>query len=281
MVSAYVLSLREGIEAALVLGIVLSMLRQMSRLDLAAPVWLGAGSAAILSLITAVLLTIFGLELKDPGEAIFEISTMLLAAGILTWMIFWMSRRARQVKQELESGVQKASEAGKWSLFGLAFLAVLREGVELALFLTAAAISSGERQTLIGALFGLATAGLLGWVLFASTVRLDLKRFFQITGILLIFFAAGLVAHSLQVFNELGWIPAGIQHVWNLNPILNDQSAVGQVLATLFGYNGSPSLTEVLAYLIYFGVVGLGLWWTGSKSVRGIQNGLKTKSNVR
>jgi len=163
----------------------------------------------------------------------------------------------------------------------LAFLAVLREGVELALFLTAAAISSGERQTLIGALFGLATAGLLGWVLFASTVRLDLKRFFQITGILLIFFAAGLVAHSLQVFNELGWIPAGIQHVWNLNPILNDQSAVGQVLATLFGYNGSPSLTEVLAYLIYFGVVGLGLWWTGSKSVRGIQNGLKTKSNVR
>jgi high-affinity iron transporter len=281
LVSAYVLSLREGIEAALVLGIVLSMLRQMSRLDLAAPVWLGAGSAAILSLITAVLLTIFGLELKDPGEAIFEISTMLLAAGILTWMIFWMSRRARQVKQELESGVQKASEAGKWSLFGLAFLAVLREGVELALFLTAAAISSGERQTLIGALFGLATAGLLGWVLFASTVRLDLKRFFQITGILLIFFAAGLVAHSLQVFNELGWIPAGIQHVWNLNPILNDQSAVGQVLATLFGYNGSPSLTEVLAYLIYFGVVGLGLWWTGSKSVRGIQNGLKTKSNVR
>ena len=144
MVSAFVLSLREGIEAALVLGIVLSMLRQMSRLDLAAPVWLGAGSAAILSLITAVLLTIFGLELKDPGEAIFEISTMLLAAGILTWMIFWMSRRARQVKQELESGVQKASEAGKWSLFGLAFLAVLREGVELALFLTAAAISSGE-----------------------------------------------------------------------------------------------------------------------------------------
>jgi high-affinity iron transporter len=281
LVSAFVLSLREGIEAALVLGIVLSMLRQMSRLDLAAPVWLGAGSAAILSLITAVLLTIFGLELKDPGEAIFEISTMLLAAGILTWMIFWMSRRARQVKQELESGVQKASEAGKWSLFGLAFLAVLREGVELALFLTAAAISSGERQTLIGALFGLATAGLLGWVLFASTVRLDLKRFFQITGILLIFFAAGLVAHSLQVFNELGWIPAGIQHVWNLNPILNDQSAVGQVLATLFGYNGSPSLTEVLAYLIYFGVVGLGLWWTGSKSVRGIQNGLKTKSNVR
>jgi high-affinity iron transporter len=283
LLSAYILSLREGIEAALVLGIVLGALRQMRRPELNASIWLGAGSAAFLSLLTAVLLTIFGLELKDPAEAIFEISTMLLAAGILTWMIFWMSQRARHLKDDLASGVLKASQTGKWSLFGLAFLAVLREGVELALFLTAAAISSGERQTILGALSGLASAGLLGWFLFTTTARLNLKRFFQITGILLVFFAAGLVAHSLQEFNEFGWIPAGIQHVWNLNPILNDQSPLGQVLATLFGYNGSPSLTEVLAYAIYFTVVILGLQWMGSKygqtaARHGLKNGPQQQS---
>ena len=271
MLSSYILSLREGLEAAMILGIVLGVLRQMDRLDLSGPVWFGAGSAALLSLVTAVLLTGLGLELKDPAEAIFEAITMLLAAALLTWMIFWMSQRARHLKNDLEAGIQKAFQAGKWSLFGLAFLAVLREGVELALFLTAAAFSSGARQMVLGSLFGLGTAGLLGWSLFATSVRLNLRRFFQVTGILLIFFAAGLVAHSLHEFNLLGWVPPVIEHVWNLNPILDEQSTLGQVLGTLFGYNGSPSLTEVLAYAFYFGVVGLGLQWAGSKSAQAAQ----------
>ena len=266
MLSSYILSLREGLEAALILGIVLGALRQMHRLDLFTPVWFGAGSATLLSLVTAALLTHLGLELKDPGEAIFEAITMLLAAGILTWMILWMSQRARHLKNDLESGVQKASQTGKWSLFGLAFLAVLREGVELALFLTAAAFSSSARQMVLGTLFGLGTAALFGCFLFATTLRLDLRRFFLVTGILLVFFAAGLVSRSLHEFNELGWVPTIIEQVWNLNPFLNDQSTLGQVLATLFGYNGSPSLTEVLAYVTYFGIVMLGLQRAGSKS---------------
>ena len=102
MLSSYILSLREGIEAALIIGIVLSALRQMHRQNLASAIWAGAGSAALLSLLTAILLTRLGLELKDPAEAIFEGITMLLAAGILTWMIFWMSQRARNMKAELE-----------------------------------------------------------------------------------------------------------------------------------------------------------------------------------
>jgi len=271
LLSSYILSLREGLEAALILGIVLGALRQTHRLDLSPSVWLGAGSAALISLVTAILLTRLGLELKDPAEAIFEAITMLLAAAILTWMVFWMSQRARNLKRDLESGVQKASQTGKWSLFGLAFLAVLREGVELALFLTAAVFSSGTRQAVLGAFFGLGTSAFLGWFLFATTLRLDLKRFFQITGILLIFFAAGLVAHSFHALNELGWIPPVIEHIWNLNPLLNDQSTLGQLLAALFGYNGSPSLTEVLAYALYFGVVALGLQWAGSRSSQAAQ----------
>jgi high-affinity iron transporter len=136
--------------------------------------------------------------------------------------------------------------------------------VELALFLAAAAFSSSAPQTAPGALFGLGTAALLGWILFASTLRLNLRRFFQVTGVLLIFFAAGLVAHSLHEFNVLGWVPSVIEHIWNLTRILNDQSTFGQVLAALFGYNASPSLTEVLAYAGYFGIV-LGSLWVGQR----------------
>jgi high-affinity iron transporter len=271
MLPSYILSLREGLEASLIIGIVLGALRQMDRRDLAASVWFGAGIAALVSLTTAILLIRLGLELKDPGEAIFEAITMLLAAGILTWMIFWMSQRARNLKNTLEAGVQRASQTGKWSLFGLAFVAVLREGVELALFLTAAVFTSNAHLTLLGALLGLGTTVLLGWSLFATTVRLDLRRFFQVTGLLLILFAAGLVAHSIHEFNELGWIPSVTEHVWNLNPILSDQSTFGQVLAALFGYNGDPSLTEVLAYALYFGVVLLGLRRAGTRSAPAAQ----------
>jgi high-affinity iron transporter len=265
MLSSYILSLREGLEAALIIGIVLGALRQTRRRDLAAFVWLGAGSAALLSLLTAVLLTRLGLELKDPGEAIFEGLTMLLAAGILTWMIFWMSQRARNLKASLESGVQRASQAGKWSLFGLAFVAVLREGIELALFLTASVFSSSAQQTLLGASLGLGTAILLGWSLFATTVRLDLRRFFAVTGFLLILFAAGLVARGVYELNIAGWIPSVIGHVWNTGSILSEKSVAGEILSALFGYNPSPSLTEALAYALYCGTVLLGLRWAGKR----------------
>jgi high-affinity iron transporter len=261
MFPAYILSLREGLEAALVVGIVLGALRQMQRRDLFAPVWSGAGIAGLLSAAAAILLTLLGLELKDPAEAIFEGLTMLFAGGLLTWMIFWMSRRAGAFRSNLESGVQRASPGGKWSLFGLAFLAVLREGVELALFLTAAALSSTPLQTVVGALLGLGSAALLGWLLFASFLRLNLKHFFTATGVLLIFFAAGLVSRSVHELNDARWIPVIVEHVWNAGRILSDQSTLGQVLATLFGYNASPSLTEVLAYGLYFGAVLFGLVW--------------------
>lgn len=259
MLPSYILSLREGLEAALIIGIVLSVLRQMRRPGLASAIWAGTGSAAVLSILTAVLLTRLGLELEDPAEAIFEGITMLLAAGILTWMIFWMSQRVRNMKAQLESSVQHASQTGKWSLFGLAFISVLREGVELALFLTAATFSSSARQTIPGALLGLGTAILLGWSFFATTVRLDLQRFFQVTGILLLLFAAGLVARGVGELVEMGWIPGLIMPVWNLERVVSTGSVLGQALGTLFGYSASPSLTQVLTYTAYFGGVLLGL----------------------
>jgi high-affinity iron transporter len=265
MLPSFILSLREGIEAALVIGIVLASVRQLRRLDLTSAIWAGTGSAALVSLLTAILLTRLGLELKDPGEAIFEGITMLLAAGILTWMIFWMSVRSRNMKADLEFSVLRASHAGKWSLFGLAFIAVLREGVELALFLTAATFSSSATATILGGLLGLGTAILLGWSFFATTVRLDLRRFFRVTGFLLLLFAAGLIGRSAGELVLVGWIPALIGHVWDLGGIVSEASVLGQTLGALFGYSASPSLMQVLVYAAYFVPVLVGILTAGRK----------------
>ena len=267
MLPTYLLSLREGLEAALIIGILLGALSKIRRTDLSPTVWLGTLSAISISILTAVLLTSFGMSLEDPAEAIFEGITMLIAAGILTWMIFWMSKQARFLKSELEAGVNKAvASAGKSPVFWLAFIAVVREGVELALFITAAFFAgnqSGIRsdiiQTLVGTILGLGTAALLSWTLFATTVRLDLRRFFQVTGFLLILFAAGLIAHGVHEFNEVGWIPSVIEHVWNLDAIISETSLLGQLLKTLFGYSSSPSLTEMIAYFTYL-IVVIVLW---------------------
>jgi len=267
MLPTYLLSLREGLEAALIIGILLGALSKIRRTDLSPTLWLGTLTAIGVSILTAVLLTSFGMSLKDPAEAIFEGITMLIAAGILTWMIFWMSKQARFLKSELEAGVNKAvASAGKSPVFWLAFIAVVREGIELALFITAAffagnqnGIASNIIQTLVGTILGVGTAALLSWTLFATTVRLDLRRFFQVTGFLLILFAAGLIAHGVHEFNEVGWIPPVIEHVWNVDAIISESSLVGQLLKTLFGYSSSPSLTEMIAYFTYL-VVVIVLW---------------------
>lgn len=268
MLPSFLLSLREGLEAALIIGIVLGALRKINRDDLRSVVWGGALIATIISLIAAFILNILGASLEGSAEEIFEGITMFLAAGVLTWMIFWMQRRARTIKGDIEADVRLATmKTGKRALFLLAFLAVLREGVELALFLTATALASDSQQILGGALLGLGTAVLLGWALFATTIRLDLRRFFQVTGALLLLFAAGLVAHGVHEFNEVGWIPAIIEHLWDINYILDEESILGQILKALFGYNGNPSLTEVLAYCGYIAAIAISLLLKNPTSV--------------
>lgn len=260
MLPSYLLSLREGIEAALIVGMVLGALHKMRRPELMSAIWAGVLSAAAVSLIVAIGLTSFGLSLEGEYEPMFEGITLVLAAGVLTWMIFWMHSNSRYLKGELEAGVRQAvTTTGKRGLFVLAFVAVVREGIELALFLTASVFASNATQTIVGALLGFSTAALLGWSLFATTVKLDLRRFFRVTGVLLVLFAAGLVSLSIHEFNEVGWVPSVIEHVWNLAPVLSDESLFGQVLKTLFGYQPSPSLTSVIAYIIYFVAVWFGL----------------------
>jgi high-affinity iron transporter len=265
MLAGFLLALREGIEAVLIVSIVLGMLKKMGRSDRAWLVWLGVGLAAATSLAVAIGLNIIDAEFEGPGEMAFEAFTMLFAAAVLTWMIFWMQKQGRRTQLGLEADVRQALSGGqKLALFSVAFLAVLREGVELALFLTAVNFSTslvaGEAPIMgwLGGVLGLIAALIIGWLMYESAIKMNLRRFFQFTSIVLVFFAAGLVGHAVHELNELGWIPSVVEHIYDLAPFLPENSTVGEFLKALFGYTASPALTEMLAYVAYF-VVVLGL----------------------
>jgi len=256
LIPGYLLGLREGLEAALILAITFGVLRRTRRTELASWAWFGAGSAAGLSAIVAATLLAIGARLEGRAEEIFEGVTMLLAAGVLTWMILWMSIQGRQVQFGLERDIEQAAvrrQAG--AIFAVAFLAVLREGIETALFLSAAAFQDEQLAVVLGGLAGLATSAVLGWGLYRATIRLNVRQFFQVTGVLLILFAAGLFAHGAHELVEAGLLPALVDPVWNTEALLSEASFVGMLARTLFGYNADPTLLEVLAYVAYLGAV--------------------------
>jgi high-affinity iron transporter len=262
MLAGFLLALREGIEAALIISIVLGMLKKMQRIDRARVVWLGVAGAALISVGVAIVLNVIGAEFEGAAEQAFEGFTMLFAAAVLTWMIFWMQKQGRQIQRGLEADVREALSGGQTvALFSVAFFAVLREGIELALFLTAVNFSSpivGSDAPILGwlgGILGLIAAAVIGWLMYESAIKLNLRRFFQYTSIILILFAAGLVGHAVHEFNELGWIPSVVEHLYDLNHIVPETTLFGQFLKALFGYNANPSLTEMLAYIAYFVMV--------------------------
>jgi high-affinity iron transporter len=258
---AMLLSLREGLEIALIVGIVFGAVHKLGRNELARPVWLGLLAATLASLGVALGLQGIGAELEEPYAELFEGAMMVTAAAVLTWMIFWMQSQARYLKANIENEVRlKSLKGGQRGVFFLAFALVAREGIELALFLSAVALSVGRIPAAFGALAGLSIAALLGWGLFAATLRLNLRRFFQVTSVLLILFAAGLAAHGMHEFVETGLIPGLIDPLWDTSAILAEDSIPGTFLKTLFGYNANPSLTEGLTYLAYLAAVVFGLW---------------------
>ena len=260
MVAAALIALREGLEAALIVGIVLGYLRKIGYLEGRKSVWLGVFAAVLASLGVALTIQLVGMELEGRAEGIFEGATMFLAVGVLTWMIFWMRYQARLIKTSLEQDVQQAVETGtRWGLMLVAFIAVFREGVETALFLSAAAFASDGQGTLIGAALGLTAAILIGFLIYASTARLNIRLFFNITSVLLLLFAAGLLANGIQEFQEAGVIPTVNGQLWDTNNLVDENSSLGQMLKAVVGYNGNPSLVEVVAYFSYWIAVLLGL----------------------
>ncbi len=249
MVSGFVLAFREGLEAVLIISIVLGVVIRLDRRRLVPSVWLGTASGAILSMVIAIALARAGLEFEGAREEVFEAVTMLLAAGVLTWMVLWMQRNSVSLRSNLESKLNQGQ--GRWQVFLICFLAVLREGVELALFLLAVGFAVDSRQVLSGALLGLAAAVITGVIWFRSSNRLALRRFFQVTNILLLLFAAGLFAMGIHELIELHLLPALVEPLYDLSSILPESSTLGTLLSTLFSYRQAPALMEVAAFWGY------------------------------
>ena len=269
MFASFLITLREGLEAALIVGIVLSVLRKLGQSDRSRPVWLGVAVAVLVSVVAGLTLNALGVAFEGRGEEIFEGVAMLLAAAVLSWMIFWMQRQGRQEQADLELDVRRAVRTGSaWALFSLAFVAVVREGIETVLFLTAASFSATPAQTQIGGALGLAVALVLGWLIFVAGKQLNVRAFFRTTSVLLILFAAGLLAHGVHELQEAALLPILVEHVYDINPVLDENGAVGVFLKALFGYNGNPSLLEGIAYVIYLGVVGIATWWGEKRPLR-------------
>lgn len=252
--SALVIAMREGIEMALVVGILLAYLSRVGARSAHRWVWLGVVSAVLVSLGALALLNALDAELEGRNEQLFEGTTMVLAAVFLTWMIFWMLRNSRHLKGELQRSVQGVLDRGgmAWGIFLLAFFAVVREGVELALLLFAA---PGEGK-LLGSVTGLAVAVVVGVMIYAFGRRIDLRTFFKVTTIILVLFAAGLVAHAAHEFAEAGLLAVVEGPVlWSTRSLLPDDEGLGAILRALVGYQDEPTVIEVVAYLGYFVIV--------------------------
>jgi len=252
MLATFFLMLREGLEAALIVGIVAAYLAKIGRRDALPKVALGVAAAIGLSIGIGVVVTMTIQRLPVLVQDGLEGVAALLAVGVLTWMLFWMRRQGRALKGELEHGVDLAiTEGTTLALVGLAFVAVIREGVETVLFLIPILSFNGTGiDIVLGGVLGLAVAAGFGWAIFVAGVRVNLRRFFTVTGTVLIFVAAGLVAFAITEFGEAGLLTnAGV--AFDLNAVLPDRGSLGSVLHGLFGYRSAPTPLELFGYLAY------------------------------
>ncbi len=274
MIAAGLIAFREGLEAALIVGIVISYLRKTGQQQLTRFAWVGVALAILLSVVIAAGITLLGMELEGTAEQLFEGVTILLAVGILTWMIFWMRYQSRTMKSTIEQHIQASIDSGatgRRGLIAVTFLAVFREGVETALFLSAAAFATSELDTLVGAVAGLVIAALVGYLIYGAALRLNLRAFFSVTSILLLIFAAGLFASGIHEFQEAGLLPTMVEHVWNTNALIAGDSTFGEVLHAVIGYNASPSLLEVVGYWAYWAFALIGVRWLVDRRVERLQ----------
>jgi high-affinity iron transporter len=258
--SGLLTGLREGVEAALIVGIVLAYLARTGRGDQAGRVWLGTGIAAATSVVVGIVLFNTVGSFDEPYEQIFEGTTMLLAAAVVTWMLFWMRRQAGAVRGELHAAIDRAVASGaSWGLALLAFTAVIREGLETSLFLVGQATSDRSEAVwiLLGALTGLVVASLIGYGLYRGSRRLNLASFFRWTGIALIFIAAGLLSHAIHEFIEIGALGSGpwTATAFDISGVLSHDEGIGAFLRAIVGYSASPEILTLVAHVAYIIIV--------------------------
>jgi high-affinity iron transporter len=252
MLGSMVVTLREGLEGALVVGILLAYLTRIGEGRRSSAIWLGVGLALIASILVGGIMFLTVGELEASTEQLFEGGMLLVAVGILSYMIFWLHRQATDLKGNLQRQVAVAAASrSNLSLAFLAFVVVVREGLETALFLFGTTRGTSPVFALAGGFVGLVVAVVLGYAIFRGGLRLNLSAFFRSTGVLLIFFAAGMFANGLHELIEANIFPAIVDPLYSLSAILPAESVLGGFLKALFGYNSAPSFSEATLYILY------------------------------
>ncbi|MGH9296729.1 MAG: FTR1 family iron permease [Acidimicrobiales bacterium] len=259
MLATFVIFLREGIEASMIVAILLAYLDRIGQRQHFKDVIAGVGAALVLAGGggVAAYLTIRQYA-GSTTETVFETVTYLLAACVLTYMTFWMRGHARTISSELRARTESALEGGE--RFGLAFLAfqaVGREGLETAVFTLAIvfAAGTGTHFAVVGGLVGLAVSLVIAFCIYKLGRRMNIGRFFSVLGALLVFFAAGLLADAVENAQALGWLGFLTHPLWNTSHVLSENSAIGDVFHSLFGYSDRPSLLQAIAYVVFVAAV--------------------------
>ncbi len=262
MIASLLITFREGVEASLIVGILLGFLKKTKQTQYAKYVWAGVVAAVVVSVAVAAAILAVGAELEGPAEPLFEGTMLFIAVGLVTCMIFWMRYQSRTLKSSLESEMSAAVQNGHpRALFATAFFAVVREGIETALFISAIGFTNKSVDTLTGSVLGLLVAALVGYLIYASTLRLNLRTFFSITSVLLLVIAAGLFGRAIHEFIEVGLLPALREGVYNVGGFLPPESTIGQVLTALIGYNAAPDLLETIGYVSFLTLAMFGIPW--------------------
>jgi len=255
MLVPFLIMLREGVEAALIVAIVAGYLVRTGRSDAMGSVWFGVGAAVVLSIVLGVVLELTASELPQKIQELFEAAVGLFAVVVLTSMVLWMGKAARSIRATLHAGIDAAFASGAQgrALAFLAFFAVAREGLESVLFLLAAYQQREDVgiEAFVGAVLGLAVAVGIGVTIHRGGRRLDLGRFFRWTGVFILFVAAGLLAGSLKSLHEAGLWNHLQATAFDLSDLLPADGALGTLLSGILGYRDTPSVGEVLIYLAY------------------------------
>lgn len=252
MLANYLIGLREGLEAALVVSILVAYLVKSDRRSLLPKIWVGVGIAIAVSLIFGAALTFGPKGLTFEAQELIGGLLSIIAVGFVTWMIFWMANAARTISGELRTQVDRAAGAKPWSLILVAVLAVGREGLETALFLWAATRATGTTTVpLLGALLGLLTAVALGYLFYRGAIRINLAKFFTWTGLFLIIVAGGVLAYGIHDLQEARFLPGLYNLAFDVSHIIPPTSWYGTLLKGIFNFSPATTKLELIAWIAY------------------------------
>ncbi len=270
MIPTLVIALREGVEASLIVGIIAAFLVKEDRRDAMRQMWAGVAVAVALCVGIAVLLRLIGEQLPQRQQEGLETVIGLIAVSAITYMIVWMRRNARGIKAALEGSAASALASGStMALVAMAFLAVLREGFETSVFLLAAFQDATDTTAAgAGAVIGLVMAIVIGLGIYRGGVRINLARFFRVTGLILVFVAAGLLSTSLHTAHEAGWFNQLQGQALDLTWLVQPGTVSGSLLTGMLGLQPTPTVGEALIYLLYVAPMALYVLWPDRMRLR-------------